>query len=286
MKYEFIQAHRHEFSITRICQVFGISKSGYYAWVKNPIGKREKENMMILDRIIYYHEKSNRVYGSPKIHQDLHDEGLLCNIKRVERLMRENNIRAKMSKKFKSTTDSKHTYPVADNILNREFSVDKKDRVWLSDITFINTNEGWLYLCIIMDLFSRNIVGWSMDNHMRTDLLIDAFNMAYTKRRPDPGLLFHSDRGVQYASNNFSKLLQTKKFIASMSRKGNCWDNAPAESFFHSLKTEEVNFMVYKTRDEAKRSIFEYIEVFYNRYRRHSSLDYLCPVDYELKKSA
>lgn len=266
--------------------MFGISKSGYYAWVKNPVSKREKENMIILDRIIYYHEKSNRVYGSPKIHRDLRDEGLICNIKRVERLMKENNIRAKMSKKFKITTDSKHTYPVADNILNREFSVDKKDRVWVSDITFINTSEGWLYLCIIMDLFSRHIVGWSMDNHMRTDLLIDAFNMAYKKRKPESGLLFHSDRGAQYASNNFSNLIKTKKFIASMSRKGNCWDNAPAESFFHSLKTEEVNFRMYKTRAEAKRSVFEYIEVFYNRYRRHSSLGYLCPVDYELKKTA
>ncbi len=283
MKYEFIRKISHEFPVSRICQVLNVSNSGYYGWIRNPKSKRELENEEILKEIKHFHVLSGERYGSPKIYHDLRDAGIKCGLNRVERLMRINNIRAKMKKKFKVTTNSKHNYPVAQNILERNFSVNEMNKVWVSDITFIDTAEGWLYLCTIMDLYSRLIVGWSMNSHMRTGLVKDAFDMAYNRRKPLESLIFHSDRGSQYASKEFTKILESKKCIVSMSRKGNCWDNACAESFFHTLKTEEVHFNFYKTRAEAKRSIFEYIEVFYNRARRHSYLGYLSPVNFELK---
>jgi len=286
MKYNFIKNYRIQFPVSRICHVLNISKSGYYTWLKKPKSNRDLENEGLLQKIINFHEKSGKKYGSPRIYEDLKEADISCSLNRVARIMKINNIQAKMRKKFKATTNSKHNYPIAENILDRNFSVNKKDKVWVSDISYLYTAEGWLYLCIIMDLFSRNIVGWSMDSHMKVDLVKDAFCMAYDKRQPAEGLIFHSDRGSQYASNEFRKLLNSKKYIASMSRKGNCWDNACAESFFHSLKTEEVYFNYYNSRAEARRNVFEYIEVFYNRKRRHSYLGYISPVDFELKKMA
>ena len=286
MKYEFTKEISNQFPISRICKTLKISKSGYYAWFKNPKSKRDLKNECLLKKIKEFHNISRKRYGSPRIYKDLKDAGIACSLNRTARLMKKNNIEAKMKKKFKITTNSKHNYPIAENILDRNFSVKEKDRVWVSDISYIYTAEGWEYLCIIMDLFSRNIVGWSMDSRMKVDLVKNAFNMAYNKRKPKPGLIFHSDRGSQYACKEFRKLLKSKKFIASMSRKGNCWDNACAESFFHSLKTEEVYFNYYNSRAEAKRSVFEYIEVFYNRTRRHSYLGYISPENYELKKVA
>lgn len=281
MKYEFIKEQSTEFSVSRICRIMDVSKSGYYAWLKAPKSRRELENEMLLEKITLSHEASGKRYGSPKIHQDLLDEGIFCGLHRVERLMKVNGIYAKTKKKFKATTDSDHSLPVSENILDRNFTVKEKDKVYVSDITYIWTLEGWLYLCIVMDLYSRMIIGWSMANHMRAELVEDAFNMACMRRNPGPGLIFHSDRGKQYASKSFRDLLESKKCIQSMSRKGNCWDNACAESLFHSVKTEEVYFNLYKTRDEAKRSIFRYIEVFYNRKRRHSHLGYKSPENFE-----
>lgn len=289
MKYEFIKEHSDEFPVSRICQTMEVSKSGYYAWLKCPKSKRAFEDEFILERIIDSHDSSGGTYGSPRVYQDLKDEGINCGIHKVERLMHVNGIRAKTVKKFKATTNSEHSYPVADNILDRNFVVEEKDKVWVSDITYIETSEGWLYLCIIMDLFSRMIVGWSMANHMRAELVCDAFNMACMRRNPGKGFIFHSDRGIQYASSAFRDLIKPWECIQSMSRKGDCWDNACAESFFHSLKTEEAYFHKYRTRDEAKKSIFKYIEVFYNRKRRHSHLGYKSPENFErlgIKKSA
>jgi transposase InsO family protein len=281
MKYQFIMEISNDFPISRICHVLNVSKSGYYSWLKAPKSNRELENDELVKKIKSFHEISEGVYGSPRIYNDLIESGVFCGIHRVERLMKVNNIYAKTKKKFKVTTDSEHSYPVAPNILNRDFIVEKKDTVWVSDITYIPTREGWLYLCIIMDLFSRMIVGWSMANHMRSELVEDAVKMAWLKRNPADGLIFHSDRGVQYACNSFKDLINSKKCIQSMSRKGDCWDNACAESFFHSLKTEKVYFNKYKTREEAKSSIFKYIEIFYNRQRRHSYLGYRSPENYE-----
>lgn len=286
MKYNFIKKYSQEFTVKRICQVLKINRSGYYAWLNRKPSARDLENSLILKRIKYYHEFSNRIYGYRKIHEDLINEGFKCNIKRVLRLMSTNGIYSKTKKKFKITTNSKHNYPISENLLARNFKFEGKDKAWISDITYIYTGKGWLYLCVIMDLFSRSIIGWSMQNNMKTELVIDAFNMAYEKRKPDKGLIFHSDRGVQYASYKFRNLLKSKNCISSMSRKGNCWDNACAESFFRSLKTEEVYFNKYKTREDARRSIFYYIEVFYNRQRRHSFLNYLSPLNFEMEKTA
>jgi transposase InsO family protein len=284
MKYKFIKEYSEKFPVSRICHILKISKSGYYAWVKNPKSQRDKDNDLLVEKIKDYHQQSREKYGSPRIYQDLKENNIQCGLNRVARLMKINNIQAKLKKRFKITTDSNHKEPIADNVLDRNFSAKEKNKKWVSDITYINTAEGWLYLCIVMDLYSRSIVGWSMDNNMRTKLVMDAFMMAYKKRKPLGKIIFHSDRGVQYASNEFTEMLKSKNCIASMSRKGNCWDNACAESFFHTLKTEEVNFQYYKTREEAKRNIFEYIEVFYNRKRRHSTLDYMSPKNFELKK--
>ena len=281
MKYDFIKTHSGEFLVSRICQTLAVSKSGYYSWLKCPRSKRSFEDELILERIKSSHIASDKRYGSPRIYQDLVEEGITCSLNRVERLMHVNAIQAKTVKKFKATTNSAHSLPVADNIVDRNFVVEEKDRVWVSDITYIGTSEGWLYLCIVMDLFSRMIIGWSMANHMRAELVGDAFNMACMRRNPGKGFIFHSDRGIQYASSYFKDLLKPWECIQSMSRKGNCWDNACAESFFHSLKTEEVYFNNYKTRSYAKKSIFKYIEVFYNRKRRHSFLSYKSPENFE-----
>jgi putative transposase len=229
MKYKFVKKYSDEFPWLRVCQILKVSKSGYYEWIKNPKSNREKENELLIEKIKYYYQQSRGKYDSPRIYQDLKDNNIQCSLNRVARLMKKNNIQARLKKRFKITTNSNHKYPVADNILDRIFSTEEKNNKRVSDITYIDTSEGWLYLCIIMDLYSRLIVGWSMDSHMRTELVTDAFTMAYTKRKPQEGLIFHSDKGVQYASKEFTKVLESNKCIASMSRKGNCWDNACAE---------------------------------------------------------
>ncbi len=227
------------------------------------------------------HQKFERRYGSPRVHRELIARGETCCENTVARYMRENDIAAKTKKKFKHTTDSNHSLPVAENILDRNFTPAGPDRCYVGDITYIPTRQGWLYLAIVIDLFSRKVVGWAMSHRIDRLLVIDALKMAIQDRRPPPGLIFHSDRGSQYASADFQKLLVRHGMICSMSRKANCWDNAVAESFFGSAKTELVHHEDFQTRDEARLAIFEYIEVFYNRIRRHSTLGYLSPVDYE-----
>jgi transposase InsO family protein len=232
------------------------------------------------------HKASDRTYGSPRVHEDLQEQGIRCGRKRVARLMRENGIRAKQARRFKATTDSDHNDPVAPNLLDREFHVDVPDRVWVADLTYIWTREGWLYLAVILDLFSRRVVGWSMSRRITSQLTLEALSVALWSRKPSPGLLHHSDRGSQYTCGDYRDVLDEHGVLCSMSRKGDCWDNAVAESFFKTLKVERVNDRDYWTREEAQTDIIDYIERFYNRKRRHSYLGYVSPVKYELQKAA
>lgn len=228
------------------------------------------------------HAESRRVYGSPRVHRELVALGYRCCVNFVAKMMRITGVAAKTKRKFKCTTDSRHTLPVAPNLLDRNFSPEKANQVWVSDITYVPTREGWLYLCTVEDLYSRRIVGWSMAANIDSRLVVDAVQMAVDHRRPEPGLIVHSDRGSQYCSDHYHRLLQRHQLRCSMSRKGNCYDNAPMESFFRSLKVELVYWEDYHTRDEAKSSLIEFIEAFYNRRRRHSTLDYKSPVDFEV----
>lgn len=286
MKYAFIAAHKTEFAMTLMCRVLGVSRSGYYAWRTRPQSRRSVENQQLLEQIKQIHKNSKKTYGSPRVHISLLSKGQICSRGRVERIMSANGIRAKQKHKFVVTTDSKHDMPVADNTLNREFAVDEPNKVWTSDFTYIGTDEGWLYLAGVLDLGSRAIVGWSMSESMDRTLVMDALEMGYARRRPEAGLIHHSDRGSQYASADYQNLLTQYGMQVSMSRKGNCWDNAVMESFFGTLKKELVHHRRYRTRDEARRDVFEYIEVFYNRERLHSSLGYLSPADYEKRFAA
>jgi putative transposase len=282
VKYQFIAAHRQEFKITVMCRVLGVSRSGYYAWGKRPTSARKMADQSLTEQIESIHQKSRRTYGSIRIQIELADQGIKCGHNRVARLMREIGLSAKQSRKFKIiTTDSKHDYPIAPHLLDRDFTSERPNQKWLGDITFIPTAEGWLYLAAVLDLYSRRIVGWAMAATLDRSLVLAALRMALETRQPEPGLLHHSDRGSQYASHDYRELLTKYHIQASMSRKGNCYDNAPMESFFGTLKTELIHQRHYLTRLEAKTDIFEYIEVFYNRYRRHSSLGYLAPVAFE-----
>ena len=265
-----------------MCHILEVSRSGFYAWCKRPKSKRKLENEKLSQEIIRVFKQSNEIYGAIKITNKLRQEGIIgCSKNRVARLMRQNNLRSKIKRKFKATTNSRHNYPVADNLLKQDFSAQRANQVWVGDITYISTKEGWLYLATVLDLYSRRIVGWAMDSTMSKQLVIDALNQAIGRRRPPKGVIFHSDRGSQYASHDFQNLLKKHHFVPSMSGKGNCYDNACMESFFHLLKTELVYFQNYKTRAQAKQSIFQYIEIFYNRIRLHSKLGYISPCDFE-----
>lgn len=282
MRYEFIEAHRGEFEIVIMCRVLGVSRSGYYAWRKRPVSRREMANEALTEKIRDIHQQSDETYGSPRIHAHLADEGLKCGVNRVARLMREAELMGQPNAKFKVvTTDSQHAYPVSPNLLGQDFTTVQLNEKWLSDITYIPTDEGWLYLALVMDLHSRRIIGWAMDDNLERGLAIAALQMALNLRQPSPGLIHHSDRGSQYASHDYQALLTAYHIQGSMSRKGNCYDNAPMESCIGTLKTERVHRRHYLTRAEAKTDIFEYIEVFYNRFRRHSALGYQNPVAFE-----
>jgi putative transposase len=282
VRYGFISENKGRYPVSVMSDVLGVSAKSYYHWLRCPESSRAKENRMILEEIRRIRRGKKRCYGSPRVHRELLDRGFCCSRKRVERLMRENGIRARFKKKFRRTTDSKHDYPVAPNLLKRCFEINEPDRVWVSDITYIYTDEGWLYLATVMDLYSRRIVGWSMNERMTERLVIDALEMAVGARRPAPGLLHHSDRGSQYAGRKYQEKLKKHGMLCSMSRKGDCWDNAVMESFYRSLKVESDYSVKYKTRKEAKRDIFMYIEMFYNRIRRHSYLGYKSPEEYEM----
>ncbi len=282
MKFRFIQQERRWHGVDTLCRAMGVTRGGYWSWLRRRPGPCQQADVVLLADIRRIHKGKRRVYGSPRIHDQLQKEGTRCGRKRVARLMRENDIRAKQSKKFKpTTTDSKHSLPVAANILNRRFTWDRPNEAWVVDITYIPTKEGWLYLAAIMDLFSRRIVGWAMGDRVDRHLALRALDMAVQQRRPPPGLIHHSDRGSQYASDDYQKALKRYGMICSMSRKGNCWDNAPMESWFHTLKGELVGDGPFRSRREAIAAIFEYMEVFYNRQRIHTAIGGLTPSEIE-----
>nr|WP_143017541.1 IS3 family transposase [Catalinimonas alkaloidigena] len=281
MRYQFVHSHRDEFSVVAMCRVLEVSPSGYYAWCKRPESRRNRENSKLVMAIKEVHKGSGQTYGSPRIYQELAARGMPCSENRIARLMHLEGIQAKKVRRFKVTTDSKHKMPVAENLLDRQFAPELPDEKWGADITYIWTGQGWLYLAVVLDLFSRRVVGWQMQSTLERSLVVNALKMALKNRRPTAELLHHSDRGSQYASQEYQQLLALAEVSCSMSRKGNCWDNAPVESFFATLKRERVYHRHYTTRAEAKRDIFQYIEVWYNRKRRHSSLGYLSPVKYE-----
>jgi transposase InsO family protein len=282
----FINDHQAQFPVSVMCSVFQVSRSGYYAWNKRPESKRSKENRELSQEIAAIHRESDGIYGSPKIHGELQRRGKRHGKNRIVRLMRKDGLYSKTQRKFRVTTDSSHSQPVAPNLLNREFNPARPNQIWVCDITYIWTAEGWLYLAVVMDLFSRTIVGWSMAERMTRQLAMDALTLAVKRRNPPRGLLHHSDRGSQYASDDYQALLTKHGMVCSMSRTGNCWDNAPAESFFGILKRELIFHKRYLSRSQARQSIFNYIERFYNRRRIHSSLGYLTPNEFEELKLA
>ena len=267
-----------------MCSTLEVSRSGFYAWHKRGESSRDRANRRLTELIGEEHERSRRTYGSPRVHAALKARQQACSLNRVARLMRAAGIRSKVKRKFRTTTDSRHGHPVAPNLVSQNFWASAPNQVWVSDITYIWTDEGWLYLASTMDLFSRLVVGWSMSATMPASLVQNALEMALDRRDPRPGMLHHSDRGVQYAAHAFQGLLERNGILCSMSGKGNCYDNAVKESFFHTLKTELCNHEHYRTRQEAKASIFEYIEVFYNRQRLHSTIGYLSPMQFEAQR--
>jgi len=270
------------FPIEKMCKVLKISNSGYYSWLKRAMSNRELENLDLIKEIKQIYIQSKRTYGSPRIKEELNRRNYNVSRPRVARLMRKENIRSVVKKKYVVTTDSKHKYPIAPNLLKRNFTVQAPGKVWVSDITYIPTKQGWVYLTVVIDLFDRKVIGWALSGTMKTSqTTIPALQMAISNRKMDSSLMFHSDRGIQYACNEFKAILEHYNIIQSMSRKGNCWDNAVAESFFKSLKTESIYRCNFNYKAQAKTEIFEYIEIWYNRKRRHSALGYATPIEME-----
>ncbi len=283
MRFQFIKENRSLFPVKKMCQILQVSKSGFYRWLKAPLSQREQEKVRLRSRITALYHWHKGMAGSPLITRDLHDEPEFCGISRarVARYMKEMGLKCKTVKRFAVTTDSKHNEPVAPNIVNRQFSVATPDTTWVSDITYLKVGSRWYYLAVFIDLFSRTVVGWDLSDSLERHSVIRALRKAIFKRRPGAGLIVHSDRGIQYASADFRNILKSNGFIQSMSRKGNCWDNAVAESFFHSLKTQLIHHVRYRDKEEAERSLFQYIEVYYNRQRKHSTNGYKPPAQYE-----
>jgi putative transposase len=281
MIFRFIEEHRDCWPVRLMCETLEVSTAGYYAWRQRPVSPSQQRRDSLLVEIRAVHAEVKRRYGSPRIHAELVARGRPCCVNTVAKLMHDNDIRAKTARKFRHTTDSNHDLPVADNLLDRQFDPAAPNESWVADITYIATREGWLYLAAVEDLYSRMLVGWSMAEHMESRLVVDALEMAVKRRLPGEELLAHSDRGSQYASEHYQVLLAKHGIECSMSRRGDCWDNAPMESFFASLKKELVHDADFATRVEARAAIFEYIEVFYNVQRRHSSLGYVAPLEYE-----
>lgn len=282
MRYQFIHEHQQEYPVRKLCQVLRVSRSGYYDWIDRPPSARSQRQAELTERIRQAHQESRQLYGSPKVYQELKAQGTTICENTVAKYMHQAGLRSKARRRFVlKTTDSNHDHPVTDNLLDRQFQQALPDVAWCVDITYVPTDEGWLYLAAVMDLCSRRIVGWSMADHLRAELCTDALRMAIQQRRPKAGLLHHSDRGVQYACGDYQQLLENNGIVCSMSRTCNCYDNAAMESFFSTLKCELIYQEKYATREEARRAIFEYVEVFYNRQRRHSSLGYVSPVEFE-----
>ena len=281
MRFQFIEDHRDRFPVIRMCEVLEVSSSGYYAWRGRPPSKREMANQELTVEIKKAFDASDEIYGSPRIYQVMRKLGLMCSENRVARLMRGADLRAKQSRRFRTTTKRNKAHRAAPNRLKRDFSADRVDQKWLADITYIPTAEGWLYLAVLLDLYSRRIVGWAMSDRMTTDLTLAALGMALRERRPGADLIHHSDQGSQYTDSRYQNMLKAHGIEPSMNGVGTWYDNAPMESFFGTLKRERVHHCAYQTRHEASPDVFYYIEGFYNRTRLHSSLGYLSPVDYE-----
>jgi len=280
VKYAWIDTQRDAYALQALCETLGVSPSGFAAWRGGGQRQRRLSDGQLLTLIRAVYAQARGAYGSPRVFQELKGRGVPVSRERVARLMSSHAIRARHKRRYKATTDSRHGLPVAQNVLDRNFAPTRPDETWMADITYIPTSEGWLYLAVVMDLYTRMIVGWSMDARMTRELVINALRMAYFRRKPRGRLTHHSDRGSQYCSDDYQDLLREYGMRASMSRKGNCWDNAPMESFFNSLKNERVHARRYATREEARQDLFEYIETFYNRSRRHSALGYVSPAQH------
>jgi putative transposase len=281
VKYAWIERNRDSYPVAVMCEVLEVSTSGYYAWLKREPSPREQRRAAIAEAAERAHYESHGIYGYRKVHDDLQDQEIACCLETVRRVLGEKRLFSRTKRKFVVTTDSNHSMPVAENHLDRNFEATAPDQKWAADITYIPTDEGWLYLAVVMDLFSRRIVGWSTSDSLRAKLVLDALGMALDTRQPGPGLLHHSDRGSQYAADAYQQLLHGQRITCSMSRKGDCWDNAPVESYFGKLKSEWLYGKHYATRKEAEADIFEYIELFYNRQRKHAALGYVSPALFE-----
>lgn len=286
MRFAFIEAHRPMWRLQRMCRMLNVSKTGYFAWRHRPESSRSVEDRALTTRIRVIHAESRKTYGSPRVHRELCAQGTSISRKRVERLMREASVYVKPKARFVVTTDSAHGLPVAPNLLEQDFTATAPNRRWVTDITYVPTDEGWLYVAAILDLFSRRAVGWAMRERMDRTLVLGALEMAVGQRQPETGLMHHSDRGSQYACDDYRRALCNHGMIASMSRRACCYDNAAMESFWHTLKVELIHRRHFQTRAEARQVIFEFIEVFYNRLRRHSSIGYVSPMEFERQHSA
>jgi len=280
-RYRFIKAaSRKGLRIARLCKALDVAKSAYYAWDKRPESKRSKRRKELTEQVKEEYFSNHRIPGATKIAKSLSKSGKPVGRRTVAAIMRENGWRSKVVKKYKATTNSNHNLPVAENLLDREFTADRPNQKWVSDITYVPTDEGWLYVAGILDLYGREVIGWAMGDRMTKNLVIDCLNQANIRRNNPRGVLLHSDRGSQYCSRDYRRLLEKSDYICSMSRKGNCWDNAPMESFWGKLKQEWLNDKRFRTRQDAKRAVFWYIEIYYKRYRLHESNGYETPYDY------
>lgn len=287
MKYAFIAQHKKTWPVDVMCRILGVRRNGFYRyWARNGVASKGPEQEEILEAVKKIAKASKHSYGSRRMQEALNGLGYPVNRNQARRLMKEAGVVVRYRKKYKVTTNSRHTQPVFENVLERQFSVARANCAWVSDITYLWTQEGWLYLAVVIDLYSRKVVGWSMSSRMKASLVCDALSMALWQRRPPAGLIVHSDRGSQYASEAYRKLLAVHGLIGSMSRKGNCWDNAVAESFFGSLKQEQVMWCLYRSRHEAQQDVLNYITMFYNSYRLHSTLGYKSPSQYEAEMAS
>jgi putative transposase len=281
MRFRLIDQAKNEFPVARLCKVLGVSQSSYFAWKDRPASRRQREDMTLLAHVRSAFAQSSGTYGSPRMTRDLQDDGFAVGRRRTARLMRENGLHARQRRRFKRTTDSRHSWPVAPNIIDQDFAAGRPDEKWGADISYVWTREGWLYLAVVIDLFARRVVGWAVGDRLHRNLALAALRKALTMRRPSEGLIHHSDRGSQYCSIDYQSELRRSGILISMSGKGNCYDNAMVETFFKTLKSELVWRTTFLTRSDAERAIARYIDGFYNPVRRHSALDFLSPAQFE-----
>jgi putative transposase len=285
VKYAFIREHENEFRVARMCRVLRVSRSGYYHWLDRPESRRAREDRALLEHIRRVHLESRRAYGSVKTWRELCSRGVACGKHRVARLRRRDGIEAQRRRRFRLTVENHHTAPAAPNLVQRQFGVVQPNRIWVGDMTFIRTRAGFLYLAVLLDLFARKVVGWAMHERPNLELALRALDMALAHRRPAPGLVHHTDQGPLYTAHHYQQRVQLYGLVPSMSARGDCYDNAVAESFFSNLKNELVHHCDFLNREQARAAIFDYIEVFYNRQRRHQTLGYLSPAQFEQQRA-